>query len=83
MGGANGGPTPWKKAAVTPTNSTPESSRPGVKPPPPKPGVKPVAPAPKPNGGAAPARVGGGVGQMDLAAALAKRAQRMQHDDDD
>lgn len=82
----------------TPDSSRPNSSaakvpppisakpKPGVKPPPPKPGAKPAAPTPKPSGGAAPtggARPGGGVGQMDLAAALAKRAQRMQHDDSD
>ncbi|TEB38809.1 microfilament motor [Coprinellus micaceus] len=87
IGGANGGPTPWKRPTAT-TTSTPDSSRPGssaakvpppiaakpkpgVKPPPPKPGVKPTVPAPKPNsGGAQAGRVGGGVGQMDLAAAV-------------
>lgn len=86
-------------AGSTPDNSRPSSSaakvpppigakpKPavGAKPPPPKPGAKPApAPAPKPANGGGGGRVGGGgVGQMDLAAALAKRAQRMQHDDDD
>ncbi|KAG8886928.1 class II myosin [Tulasnella sp. 332] len=115
MGGANGGPAPWKRAQQmstegdSPDNSAP-SSRPsstsGTKPPAPAPKPKPkppgIASKPVPNipgrppiPGAtkpivAPARppapsAGGGggsgpkgPGQMDLAAALAKRAQRLE-----
>jgi myosin-1 len=75
------------------TGSTPASSRPnsmiGNKgpPPAPKPKPKPSIPA-KPTTGAKPALAppvasdggGKGIGQMDLAAALAKRAQRAQED---
>ncbi|KAJ2914767.1 hypothetical protein MD484_g5628, partial [Candolleomyces efflorescens] len=95
MGGGNGSATPWKKPAASSENSTPAGSRPAssaakVPPPiaakpkpviPPKPGAKPVVPsAPRPgqNGGGGAGRPG----QMDLAAALAKRAQRMRDDDD-
>ncbi|KAF5323389.1 hypothetical protein D9611_005601 [Ephemerocybe angulata] len=71
-------------AKVPPPISAKPKPAVGAKPPPPKPAAKPAAPAaPRPNCGSAPARAAGGVGQMDLAAALAKRAQRMQHDDDD
>ncbi|KAJ3855257.1 P-loop containing nucleoside triphosphate hydrolase protein [Lentinula lateritia] len=88
---ANGSTAPWKKtSAITPDDS-PASSRPssviGHKPPPPSvaigvkpslnpnvPGKPPIPSAPRPS----PPAPGG---QMDLAAALAKRAQRIAQDE--
>ncbi|KAG9026940.1 class II myosin [Tulasnella sp. JGI-2019a] len=114
MGGANGGPAPWKRAQQVATDgdspdSSAPSSRPGsslankppapapkpkpkppaitTKPTPSVPGRPPVPAATKPPVAPArpPAPTGGGggggpkgPGQMDLAAALAKRAQRLE-----
>jgi len=88
MAPANGGATPWKKpAAAAAAASTARVPPPvGKKPKPPvvapKPGAKPALPTTaRPTaaagGGAGRGGAPGAPGQMDLAAALARRAQRI------
>ncbi|KAJ7651650.1 P-loop containing nucleoside triphosphate hydrolase protein [Mycena polygramma] len=74
---ANGSATPWKKTATDPPPPVANKPKPpvvGTKPKVPGKPAVPTAPRPTPSGGASkPAGIGGG--NMDLAAAMAKRAQ--------